>query len=239
MSGSFVSDITDSLTDLGEDAAAALPEGIPQIPTVVDQAEQEAAATDISLPDLVARIEDVSDLPFALEVADILANLDFGLDVNRLEGLIDRLPPDQRGPDATGEAATGLSVFTRAELVAGASLSAVVRVLDALGPDAYAVSTPGTYFTVIARYEDNDSGFSAARLRPFDGGPWTSAGSRCAPPPSTRWSRMRARAIWRMVAPSSSSDRASVAPWHRQRRMRRRRHCWPAGCRWRPARCGW
>lgn len=104
-------------------------------------------------------------------MADILANLDFGLDVNRLEGLIDRLPPDQRGPDATGEAATGLSVFTRAELVAGASLSAVVRVLDALGPDAYAVSTPGTYFTVIARYEDNDSGFSAARLRPFDGGP--------------------------------------------------------------------
>lgn len=171
MSGSLTSDVTDSLTDLGEEVSAALPEGIPQIPDAAETVEQEVAGFDLPLVTIIDRIEDVSGSAFALEVADILANLDLGLDVNRLEGLIDRLPPEQRGPDSTGEVATGLSSFSRAELAVGASLAAVPRVLDALGPDAYAVSTPGTYFTVITRYEDNESGFSAVRLRPADGGP--------------------------------------------------------------------
>lgn len=166
MSGSITfTPIEDALTEAGEavsDAATTItgPIEVPQPAEVID-----TAAVDVS--DL---IDDIADLPAPQAVADFIANLD-DLNFARLEGLLDQLPPEYRGPDATGEVRTGLSDFLQIQVEVGAALSATARVVNTLGPDAIAMQVRGYDFAIIEQYNDNDSGFSAIKVLPADGGP--------------------------------------------------------------------
>lgn len=166
MSGSITfTPIEDALTEAGEAVSGAVttitgPIEVPQPAEVVD-----TAAVDVS--DL---IDDIADLPAPQAVADFIANLD-DLNFARLEGLLDQLPPEYRGPDATGEVRTGLSDFLQIQVEVGAALSATARVVNTLGPDAIAMQVRGYDFAIIEQYNDNDSGFSAIKVLPADGGP--------------------------------------------------------------------
>lgn len=157
--------IEDALTEAGEAVSDAVttitgPIEVPQPAEVID-----TAAVDVS--DL---IDDIADLPAPQAVADFIANLD-DLNFARLEGLLDQLPPEYRGPDATGEVRTGLSDFLQIQVEVGAALSATARVVNTLGPDAIAMQVRGYDFAIIEQYNDNDSGFSAIKVLPADGGP--------------------------------------------------------------------
>lgn len=157
--------IEDALTEAGEAVSNAVtaitgPIALPQPAEVID-----TAALDVS-----TLIDDIADLPAPQAIADFVANLD---DPNfaRLEGLLDRLPPEYRGPDATGEVRTGLSDFLQIQVEVGAALSATARVVNTLGPDAVAMQVRGYDFAIDEQYNDNDSGFSAIKVLPDDGGP--------------------------------------------------------------------
>lgn len=84
-----------------------------------------------------------------------------------LAALAARFPTPLAGPDATGEVATGGEAapgFGREELAVLASLAAAPRIATALGPQAETVLLRGEAFTIAARYDDPESGFSALRL---------------------------------------------------------------------------
>ncbi|WP_203074819.1 hypothetical protein [Falsiroseomonas ponticola] len=159
-------DIEDALTEAGETIRDSVtdvtgPIEIPQPAEVADT----AAAIDVT--DL---IDEISRLPAPDAILDFVSNLD-DLNFARLEGLIDRLPPEYRGPDSTGEVRTGLSDFLQIQVEVGAALSATARVVHTLGPDAIAMQVRGYDFAVNKQYNDNDSGFSAIQVLPADGGP--------------------------------------------------------------------
>ena len=136
--------------------------------------------TDGLAPDFLARLDDLGDdiaaltgrlgLPATQDLADLIANID-QLNINGLERLLNALPEELRGPDATGEVATGQSDFQQAEIKVAAGLAAMPRVVDTLGPTAVEATVTGAAFSLLDRYEDADSGFMALRLRPLDGGP--------------------------------------------------------------------
>lgn len=158
-------DIEDALTEAGNDVADTVtdiidPIEVPQPADVID-----TAAIDVS--DL---IDEIADLPAPQAVADFFANLD-DLNFARLEGLLDQLPPEYRGPDSTGEVPTGLSDFLQLQVEIGAALTATARVVHTLGPDAIAMQVRGFDFAINEQYNDNESGFSAIRVLPADGGP--------------------------------------------------------------------
>ncbi|NGM20415.1 hypothetical protein G3576_10350 [Roseomonas stagni] len=158
-------DIEDALTEAGNDVADTVtdiidPIELPQPADVID-----TAAIDVS--DL---IDEIADLPAPQAVADFFANLD-DLNFARLEGLLDQLPPEYRGPDSTGEVPTGLSDFLQLQVEIGAALTATARVVHTLGPDAIAMQVRGFDFAINEQYNDNESGFSAIRVLPADGGP--------------------------------------------------------------------
>ena len=88
-----------------------------------------------------------------------------------LAALAARLPPEFAGPDATGEVPTGSAAIGREALAVAATLSAAARIVAAIGPQAETIETSGLRFTVGERYQDPESGFSALRLTPEDGGP--------------------------------------------------------------------
>ena len=102
-----------------------------------------------------------------------LPGLDGGLDVRNLSdlaALAERLPYGLGRPDATGEVPTGSAAVGREEAAVLASLAAVPRVVEALGPDSALVQVQGVTFAVGSRYDDPVSGFSAVRLDPLAGG---------------------------------------------------------------------
>jgi hypothetical protein len=159
-------DIEDALTEAGETISDTVtdvtgPIEIPQPAEVADT----AAAIDVS--DL---IDEIADLPAPEAILDFLSNLD-DLNFNRLEDLIDQLPPEYRGPDSTGEVRTGLSSFLQIQVEVGAALTATARVAQTLGTDSIAMQVRGYDFAINEFYNDNDSGFSAIKVLPADGGP--------------------------------------------------------------------
>ena len=94
-----------------------------------------------------------------------------GLD--ELAALAARFPAPFAGPDTTGEVPAGGGAppgFGREELAVLASLAAAPRIAEALGPQAETFLLRGEAFTIAARYEDPESGFSALRLTPAEPG---------------------------------------------------------------------
>jgi hypothetical protein len=91
-----------------------------------------------------------------------------------LASLAGRFPDALAAPDATGEVPTGgagdAPGFAREELAVAASLSATPRIVTALGPQAETITVRGEAFTVATRYDDPETGFSALRLTPVEGG---------------------------------------------------------------------
>ncbi len=147
-------DVTDAVTDIVD------PIGVPQ----------PAEALDVAGIDLSGLIDDIAGLPSPAAVLDFVSNLG-DLNFARLEGLLDQLPPEYRGPDATGQVNTGLSSFLQLQVEVGAALSATARVVQTLGPDAIAMQVRGFDFAINEQYEDSVSGFSAIKVLPADGGP--------------------------------------------------------------------
>jgi hypothetical protein len=90
-------------------------------------------------------------------------------DFDGLADLANRLPGDLGGPDGTGEVPTGSAAITRVEADTAARLASAPRIVEALGPDAVTVDLPTMRYDILERYEDPVSGFSALRLRPWDG----------------------------------------------------------------------
>ena len=113
--------------------------------------------------------------PFSCDFSELPALLDVrglgGLD--ELAALAARFPAPFAGPDATGEVPTGGGAtpnFGREELAVLASLAAAPRIAEALGPQAETFLLRGEAFTIAARYEDLETGFSALRLTPVEPG---------------------------------------------------------------------
>lgn len=158
MSGSinvtFLDEIEDAITEAGGTAS----DGATRI---IDR---------IGAPQPAELFDGIAALPAPDAVADFIANLD-DLNFARLEGLLDALPPEQRGPDSTGEVRTGLSDFLQIQVEVGAALSATARIVHTLGPDAIAMQVRGYDFAINEQYEDSETGFSAIKVLPADGGP--------------------------------------------------------------------
>lgn len=133
---------------------------------------------NLAVPDLPAiNFRDLTGLNSFDETSLELRGLDLdqfrNLDVTSLAdiaALAGRLPSPFSGPDGTGEVPTGAATIGREEAATAATLAAVPRIVDALGPDAVSVDLRGRSFDVVERYEDLVSGFSALHLRPRDGG---------------------------------------------------------------------
>ncbi|MGG5819829.1 hypothetical protein [Falsiroseomonas sp. HW251] len=92
--------------------------------------------------------------------------------LNDLGNLAGRLPGGLGQPDSTGEVPTGFSDIPRHEIATMATLAAAPRIADALGPTAQTVLVGGETFTILGRYDDPVTGFSALRLdHPNPNGP--------------------------------------------------------------------
>jgi hypothetical protein len=101
-----------------------------------------------------------------------LAGIGVDLDVRNLDDLqrlAERLPPELSGPDSTGEVPTGSAEVPRGLAALGATLAAAPRIIEALGPTAQTLTTRGETYEVVEAYRDPLSGFSALRLH-RDGG---------------------------------------------------------------------
>ena len=80
------------------------------------------------------------------------------------------LPEPLRRPDATPSVPTGASEVSRADALTYATLTAVPRLLEVLGPQATGVVMGDEAFAVAETYEDVASGFHAVQLRSFSDG---------------------------------------------------------------------
>lgn len=174
--------LNDSLPGLEDDLRSALDDAGDAVGDAVDGASSDVSS---ALPALDVTVEDGS-LSFGDTLEDILGSSGVpGFDgsaniqnLNDIAALAGQLPGNLGQPDATGEVATGSFAFTRDQALVGASLSAAPRILEAFGDNAAYISVGATttyLFSVDARYEDPESGFSAVRLTPADGGPITFA----------------------------------------------------------------